>query len=373
MTRLRLAFLGDPSSVHLRRWLGSFVSRGHAVALLEPTGTEPDPDLPAGVERIPFRPLPARFSPAGALAARAHLRRAVAEWRPDILHAHYARRPAWHAWLSGRRPYLVTVWGSDVLVTGPMTGVGRLATRLALRDAAVVTAATPQLAAAAVALGARRERVRDTELGVDTERFRPGPPDEALREALGLGAARVVLSPRVLAPLYRHEVVIEALADLPSDVVVLSTGMLADPAERARLEARAADIGVLDRWRILPAVDDERMAELYRLAAVVVSVPESDAMPQTVLEAMATGRPAVVSDLPDAREWLADLMPELIVPVGDAAATAAALRAALSQAEPASLALGDRLRQRVVDRADAKRSLDIVESWYFELAARTQG
>jgi glycosyltransferase involved in cell wall biosynthesis len=339
---------------------------------LEPTGSASDTELPAGVERIPFRPLPARLSPAGVLAARADLRRAIGEWRPDILHAHYARRPAWHAWLSGRRPYLVTVWGSDVLVTGQMTGVGRLATRLALRDAAVVTAATGQLATAAIALGARSERLRAAELGVDTGRFRPGPPHDALRAAFGVGSARVVLSPRVLAPIYRHEVVIDALAALPGDVVVLSTGMLADPAERARLEARAASIGVLDRWRILPAVDDERMAELYRLATVVVSVPESDAMPQSVLEAMATGRPAVVSDLPDAREWLADLTPELIVPVGDVAATAAALRAALSQAESARLALGDRLRQRVIDRADAGRGMDLVEAWYQELAARAQ-
>lgn len=372
MSRLRLAFLGDPSSVHLRRWLGSFVSRGHAVALLEPSGSQADADMPAGVERLPFRPLPARLSPVGVLAARADLRRAVRAWRPDIVHAHYARRPAWHAWLSGRRPYLVTVWGSDVLVTGAMTGVGRLATRLALRDAAVVTAATGQLARAAIALGARRERVRAAELGVDTERYRPGPGDDALREVLGVGSARVVLSPRVLAPVYRHEVVIEALADLPGDVVVLSTGMLADPVERARLEARAADIGVSDRWHILPAMGDERMAQLYRLAEVVVSVPESDAMPQSVLEAMATGRPAVVSDLPDAREWLADLTPELIVPVGDAAATSAALRTALARPEPARLALGDRLRQRVVDRADAGRSLDLVETWYHELAARAQ-
>ena len=372
MTPLRLAFLGDSSSVHVRRWLGAFASRGYAVALLEPIASPSLTEMPAGVECLQFRALPDRLSPAAILATRSDLRRLLAQWRPDVLHAHYARRPAWHAWLSGWRPYLVTVWGSDVLVTGPMTRVGRLATRFALRDAALVTAATRQLASAATALGARRERLREAEFGVDTTRFRPGPANGVVREALDIGSARVVLSPRVLAPIYRHEVVIEALPVLPDDVIVLSTAMLADPAERARLEGRAASLGVLDRWRILPPVDDTEMAELYRLAEAVVSVPESDAMPQTVLEAMASGTPAVVSDLPGPREWLADLTPELIVPVGDATATAAALQVALSRGESERVALGGRLRDRVIDRADARRSMDLVETWYHELSETAQ-
>ena len=258
--------------------------------------------------------------------------------------------------------------GLDVLVTGPMTRVGRVATRLALRDAAIVTAASQRLASAAVALGARPERVRAAELGIDTGRFRPGPADDALRSALGLQGLRVILSPRMLAPLYRHEVVIEALAALPADVVVLSTAMLADPVERARLEAHASRLGVLERWRILPALDTDQMADLYRLADVNVSVPETDAMAQSVLEAMASGRPSVVSDLPDAREWLAELTPDWLVPVGDAKATAAALRDALSLSPSARDALGARLRQRVMDRADARRNMDMVEAWYGELA-----
>lgn len=380
MSSLRLAFLGDPGSVHLHRWLAAFVERGHAIALLEPTtpgsdsgaqmpgAAHGDPELPPGVERLPFRSIQADQSPAGIWRARGDLRRQLATWRPDVLHAHYARSPAWHAWLSGWRPYAVTVWGSEVLRPEAMGRLGRLATRVALRGAALVTAGTRQLADAAVALGARPSRLRRAEFGIDTERFVPGS-GESLRAELGLGDARVIASPRILAPLYRHEVVVEALARLPADVVVLSSGMRADPRERARLETLAAERGVAARWRILPAMDAERMANLYRLADAVVSVPESDAMPQSVMEAMATGTASVVSDLPDPRDWLADLTPQLIVPVGDAGATAAALQSVLSMPAAEREALGARLRQRVVERADATRHMDAVEGWYRELAA----
>lgn len=366
---LRLAFLGDVGSPHLHRWLNAFVARGHAVALLEPIGAGAPADALPGVERLPFRSLTGRASLLGAWAARRDLRRILGEWRPDVLHAHYARSPAWHAWLSGWRPYVVTVWGSEVLRAGAARRSGRIATRLALRDAAIVTAGTRRLAAAALALGARPDRLREAQFGIDTQRFRPGPPREGLREELGLGAGRSIVSSRIVAPLYRHDVVIGALAELPEDVVVLSTAMRADPAERARLEALARDRGVAGRWRILPEMDAGGMAELYRLAEVVVSVPESDAMPQSVMEAMATGTPAVVSDLPDVRDWLGDLAPGLIVPVGDAPATAAALRAALAQPAAERRALGERLRRRIVERADARRSMDRVEAWYRDLAA----
>lgn len=366
---LRLAFLGDAGSPHLHRWLNAFVARGHAVALLLPTDAEAPGHALPGVALLPFRSLKASRSPGGAWAVRRDLRGALGGWQPDLLHAHYARSPAWHAWLSGFRPYVVTAWGSDVLLAAGAGRIGRFATRLALRDAALVTAGTRRLAAAALALGARRDRLREAQFGIDTERFRPGPAPDGLREELGLGPGRVVVSSRILAPLYRHEVVIEALAALPRDVIVVSTAMRADPAERRRLEALAAERGVVGRWRILPAMDAAGMADLYRLADAVVSVPASDAMPQSVMEAMATGTPAVVSDLPDARDWLGDLTPDLIVPVGDPSSTAAALRRILERTDDERRALGERLRLRIMERADARRSMDRVEGWYRDLAA----
>ena len=51
--------------------------------------------------------------------------------------------------------------------------------------------------------------------------------------------------------------------------------------------------------------DDHAIADLYRLGAVVVSVPSSDGTPQLVLEAMACGAVPVLSDLPSLHVWVA--------------------------------------------------------------------
>ena len=97
------------------------------------------------------------------------------------------------------------------------------------------------------------------------------------------------------------------------------------------MERQIAQRGLEARVRLVPAIPYPEMPDYYRLADVVVSVPESDAGPVTLVEALAVGRPVVSSNLPPVREWLADLDPECLVPVGDAAATAAALQTVLAR------------------------------------------
>ena len=79
--------------------------------------------------------------------------------------------------------------------------------------------------------------------------------------------------------------------------------------ELARLERRAADAGIGEQLRILEDVAHDELPDLFRLADVVVSVPETDSFPVTLLEAMACGRPIVVSDLPAVTPVLRDVDP----------------------------------------------------------------
>ena len=85
--------------------------------------------------------------------------------------------------------------------------------------------------------------------------------------------------------------------------------------------------------------DDRAIAELYRRAAVAVSVPSSDGTPQSVLEAMACGAVPVLSDLPSLREWVDDGREAFLVPAGDSAAVASAISRLLTEPD-----LGSRMR-----------------------------
>jgi len=367
-TPLSLAFLADPNSVHTLRWIGFFAGRGHRVDLLVGTDDEVRRALPDGVRlhryprfgrrRIPF---------LSSLQGRRALRRVLADLRPQVLHAHYLSRHGWQARLSGFHPYVVSPWGSDLFVTPRRSLRARLWARWTLRDADLVTVLSTQMEAAVVAAGARPGRVRRIQFGVDTQQFAPGPIDPELHRSLDLDGP-IVFSPRALRPVYRHDTILEAVARLPVPVGLVMSGRNADPAYRRRIEAQAQSLELEGRLRILDEIPDEQMPALYRGAAAVVSVPESDGLPATILEAMACGTPVVVSDLPGLRELLDPVAPELIVPVGDAARLGEALESLLAREPDERSTLAASLRDRAVEVGDREVNMLRMEALYVELA-----
>ena len=75
---LRLAFIGDPNSIHVRRWSGWFADRGHTVSLLVPAGFAVQPGLQAAISVEPFTPYYRSRNPLlGVLREKRSLGRAL--------------------------------------------------------------------------------------------------------------------------------------------------------------------------------------------------------------------------------------------------------------------------------------------------------
>ena len=367
---MRLAYLGDPNEVHTRRWLTFFVERGHAVHLLVRHDTVLESPLPPGIVLERMDPFEIRwYRPDAYLAARRAVRRVLERIGAQVLHVHYLTGYGFWAWLSGFRPYVVTVWGSDVFRTLPTSRRHRLYGWLSLRGAAAVTADSVDLAEGAIAGGARRERTTVVQFGVDTARFSPAPKDEALRARIGIRTPKLVFSPRIIFSWNRHEDVIRAVAELPADVGLALSALHADPDYLASLVELARTVGIADRLTVLDGIPHAEMADHLRLADVVVSVPETDGTPVTILESLACGVPVVASDVPSVREWLAEFSPELLVPIADQAATTAAIRHVLDLPEDQAAALRAAGRALVVERGDHATHMLGVEATYRALAA----
>lgn len=370
MPPLTLAFIADPNSTHTRRWLGFFVERGHHVHLLVPNTAKVEPGLDGRIAVHVYKAWPrTHIRGLGSAITKVGLKLLLRRIRPDVLHAHYLSWFGWSAWLSGFHPYVVTVWGSDVFVGPRESALHRRWGRRTLSGADLVTAVSNDLARGAIELGARPELVRIVQFGVDPATFSPAQPPESLRATYDLGGHRVVLSPRGLTPLYRHDVAIEALARLPEDVVLMVVRWQVQPEYKARLEELIRNRGLEGRVRWLPPIPHSEMADHYRLADVIVSLAASDAFSVTALEAMACGVPVVMAEVPSAHEGLGAVDPTAIVPGDDPAAVAEAIRARLSLAPAARKELSARLRQAAIERGDVNRNLGEMEDAYRALAA----
>ena len=109
--------------------------------------------------------------------------------------------------------------------------------------------------------------------------------------------------------------------------------------------------------------------DAYHAGHVVLLTSISEGLPYTVLEAMATGRPVVATDVGGVGEAVGDA--GLLVPPRNPSAMAAACVQLLANAEERR-ALGQAARARVVDLFTAKAAFQTYRRLYREVTLRTQ-
>lgn len=277
--------------------------------------------------------------------------------RPDGVHLCHAGLAAWVEPIRAVWPCRVTVhlhgndWLSPWVAAHPPEAAapGRAA---GLRAADLVVAVSTFSAGLARAAGVAEDRLAVVHNGVD------------LPATVG-GGGEGILTVSRLARRKGHATVIDALAALPG-VRYRFTGR--DDALLAELRARAAARGVADRLDAVGFVPDEALAALFASARVFVLVPD-DRDPNDVegfgvalLEAAAAGLPVVASRAGGVPEAVEDGVTGILVPPGDPAATAAAVRRLLG--DPAlAAAMGAAGRARAAGFSWARAAAALRARW----------
>ena len=341
------------------------LARRHEVVVLASLAT-PAPSFPAyeltderedGIRilrvryrRPTLRPAAMGFQLLGMLHALVRLRRDG--FRPDVVHAHvYQAAPP--ALVLGRLARAVVVVSEHYtgFARGLVSGYDRTLARLSFRHADLVAPVSRELAERLRSL-APDARIEVVPNAVDTDVFRP--PPERPREA---GVARL-LNVATLSEKKGHVHLLEALARLEGGETLDIVG---DGELRSLLERQAAALGVADRVRFLGPRPKEVVAELMRAADLFVLPSLHENLPVVLVEAQASGLPAVATRVGGVAE-LVDEHAGLLVEAGDPAALARAIADVLENAsrfDPAALAR--RATERYGFEAVARRWTAIYE------------
>jgi glycosyltransferase involved in cell wall biosynthesis len=254
---------------------------------------------------------------------RAHLalfrdaRRVARRFRPDVAYAHFLVPAGLAASLATDAPLVVTAHGQDVANIGAIPGV-RAATRRVVRRASAVIAVSGWLRDRLLAaLPEAREKTEVVDCGVDLERFAPRAADAARRELGWSSEGTAFLCLGALSE--RKNVLRLARAFELRDEGTLT--FVGDGPLRGALEGRP---GI----RLVGRVDHDAVPTWIAASDVVCQPSVSEPFGLATLEAMASARSVVATEVGGPPEFVTPESGVLVDPRDDDALAAALADAA---------------------------------------------
>jgi L-malate glycosyltransferase len=363
------------SEIEAQRVAAALIARGHQVTVVCCGGP-------------PMPPVGRWVDPSG-VPVRIFARRGSRVWRDRV----FALGVVWTLWTERRhyqlvyflmqglhlaaglpvakllsKPVVMKVSGSNIITLMQNSWLGRLELRWLRQWSRRVMILNPGIAEEAARAGFRPEQLLWMPNPVDVGAFAPCGKEERsrLRAEAGLtGASPVVLYVGRLAPEKALPSLIDAFACVVERFPEALLALVGDGGERAALRDRAAGLGLSRNIRFTGFVETTEVRRWLQLADVFTLVSSFEGFPCSLIEAMATGLPSVVSGIPGNTQLIEAGVNGLIVEQGNSEAIAHALAKLLDDPD-LSARMGLAARQVVVDRYSTGRVVDRYEALFRE-------
>jgi glycosyltransferase involved in cell wall biosynthesis len=287
------------------------------------------------------------------------------------VHAHYLRGLAWGVSLIRFCPIVVTPWGNDVLEEQGAfkEWYSCLLTKKVFAAANIVAVHSHYMESRIRFLIPNGMRVVRVGWGINLQAFRSGLDVEILRRRWNIGLDQpIIFSPRLAQPFYRHDLVIRALLLIQREsprVVLVISEQFPDVEYLCELRKLVSDLQLDDHVRFIGSIPYSDMPLWMNLAHIMIMVPQSDGMPNTLWEAMACGALPVLNRLPQYAEVIEDGINGFLVDPEPAEIARVVLQALADPEFKESAGL--RNRALVKTMADQDREMARMEGWYESL------
>ena len=303
---MRVLYFSRDYTPHDRRFLAALASTNHVVYYLQLERREDtleDRPLPPGIEVVQWAGGREAFDYHEGPRLLEDLKRVIDSIKPDLVHAGPIQTSALLAALSGFRPLVSMSWGYDLLQDADSSPFYRRATRYTLSRSAVMVGDCEAVRQKAISYGMDGSRIVTFPWGVDLEKFSPDGARFKKNDADTAGTF-TLLSTRGWEPVYGVDVLAKAFVLTAKKRPEIRLILLGSGSQAGLLRRVFAKGGVLGSVLFAGQVSNADLPRYHRAADLYVSASHSDGSSISLLEAMACGRPAIVSDIPGNREWV---------------------------------------------------------------------
>ncbi|MEM3695960.1 MAG: glycosyltransferase family 4 protein [Candidatus Bathyarchaeia archaeon] len=246
------------------------------------------------------------------------LKKVLQKVRPNVLVGCWASTYGFYSAYSNFHPFILFVWGSDVLVFPRKYFPLKPFIFYSLRKADVVVVDSEVQRQAAIGLGCEPAKIVKFPWVSLSGFSRNEVQRQKIRRECGWSDKDiVVISLRYHRPIYGVEYLIDAIPQVLAKNKNVKFLILGDGPLTNTFKAKMAGFIKSGCVRFVGAVPHKRIVDYLSAADIYVSTSFSDGTSASLLEAMACSLAPVVTEIFGNREWVEDEVNGLLVPVAN--------------------------------------------------------
>lgn len=317
---MKIVLLSGASSIHTIRWANGLCSAGHDVHVITQQKA-----CEAFLPEVIVHEFPSRGILGYFLIVPA-VKKLIMNIKPDIVNAHYASGYATTARLVNYHPWILSVWGSDVYIFPYRSSIHKWLVKTNLYAADAVASTSNSMALQTRSIAPKLNQIPITPFGVDFDKFAKYSESSKIDKHKPI----VIGTVKSLSDTYGIDLLIKSfalvyrkfLANDEGTANLLQLRIVGSGPKLKELEELAKNEGVSDITTFVGRVEHEQVPSELSKLDIYVALSRSESFGVAIIEAGATGKPVVVSDVGGLPEVVLDNQTGFIVPTEDPQAAA---------------------------------------------------
>ena len=306
--KLRILYCSQDYSPHDHRFLHALANTDHETywfRLEQSKNTLEKRDIPSTIHLVEnaTQKTTRNWIDYGRLSQR--FRKLVQSIEPDVIHAGPIQRVALLPALIGFHPLISMSWGFDLLQYAQQNIIWNAVTRFVLSRTDVFLADCQSVRKIAMKCGWNGEKTVIFPWGVDLEVFKPNR-EKFLRRMIGYEKDLLIIHTRSWEERYGVDVALQGFYTAQKENPNMRMIMLSSGSLKPFVEQFIAKHELQHHILLYGYQTNEQLAQYYQAADIYLSASHVDGSSVALMEALACGCPALVSDIPSNKEWVED-------------------------------------------------------------------
>jgi len=323
---MKILILADPSSSHTIKWVNSLHQKGIDVFLFglsKYDSTQYDKDIKINSLQTPSNikaKLNGSLLKSLYLAAYPRLKKIIHQFKPDILHAHYAASYGLLAAIIGFHPFLLSVWGIDILTFPHNSFIHKNLIGFTLRKADRILATSSYLAKETK--NYTNKVITITPFGIDTKKFKSNAEDQNFSDnEICIGTVKALEGKYGIDCLIKSFALIKKKnPDKRLKLLLIGGGSL-----EHKFRMMIEELKIADSSQITGQIPFNKIVDYHNKLSIAVYVSTVESFGVSVLESSACEKPVIVSKVGGLPEVVENEITGLIVEPNNVHATAEAI------------------------------------------------